>query len=333
MEELKRMRKKTYHKILAKAKEIYHEEGTIDSKTACILLNCKPTAHIISNLVDNLQLSEYTKKRAFEMLKECERRWGQGKYLSHYGLASAIIYLSAKYEGEHRTQKEIHEICRTSTATLRAYKNKIIKAKIYGGKLLNRKERKIKTVYEFIKQYIIDFGFQKEIEWVQKIPPLKKQSKWYFFQEYCWVVINSGMKNSVAKNIFDRFWNHGNFDFNQINHPHKNSAIKEVYTSLEFYFEHLKKAEDKLEYLESLPHIGPITKYHLARNLGLNYAKPDRHLVRIADAFGYKNVQVFCHDVAHFSRDKIGLVDLVLWRFATLNKDYLEIIQKELDSK
>ena len=191
-----------------------------------------------------------------------------------------------------------------------------------------RKQR-TKRFYIHIKDKLINNGYKKEIEWVENILPLEQQDIMYFYQEYCWVVINSGMKNTVAKKIFTKFWkNNGKFDFNIIGHPHKKRAIKEVYHRLEFHFEHLKQSENKLKYLESLPHIGPITKYHLARNLGLDYAKPDRHLVRIAEAFDYNNVQTFCKDVSELSDDKIGVVDLVFWRFATLNDNYLEIIQK-----
>ncbi|MBA7467119.1 hypothetical protein ES707_02315 [subsurface metagenome] len=84
-------------------------------------------------------------------------------------------------------------------------------------------------------------------------------------------------------------------------------------------------------YLKSLPHIGDITKYHLARNLGLNYAKPDRHLVRISNLFEHTNVQELCKKLSILTDDPIGLVDLVLWRFATLYPNYLELIKKEVD--
>lgn len=188
------------------------------------------------------------------------------------------------------------------------------------------KER-AKRFYDYIKDFLKNNGFKKEIEWCQNIPPLEKQDKLIFFQEYSWVVINSGMKNFVARKIFIRFRDDGNFDFNMIKHPQKNKAIKEVYKRLDFHFEHLKKSKNKLKYIKSLPHIGDITKYHLARNLGLDYAKPDRHLVRIAEAFGYNDVQSFCKDVSDLSGDKIGVVDLVFWRYATLTNNYLEIIK------
>jgi hypothetical protein len=39
---------------------------------------------------------------------------------------------------------------------------------------------------------------------------------------------------------------------------------------------------ERLEYLGSLPWIGAITKYHAARNFGVDCVKPDIHLTRLA---------------------------------------------------
>ena len=194
-------------------------------------------------------------------------------------------------------------------------------------------KKKVKNIYENIKKQLIDKGYQKEIGWCANIPPLDKLDKMYFFNEYCWVVINTGMKNQVAEKIFNNFWGDylgtGTFNFEAIKHPQKHLAIKKIYDRLDFYFDQLKKSKNKLLFLKSLPFIGDITKYHLARNLGLDYAKPDRHLVRISNLFEYDNVQTFCKEVADISGDKIGVVDIVFWRFATLTDQYLELIKRE----
>ena len=189
-------------------------------------------------------------------------------------------------------------------------------------------EKRLLELYNYIKDFVIKKGYKQEIEWCSNIPEIEKIDKWYFFREYVWVVINSGMKNSVAKEIFNRFWNNGHFNFDAIGHPHKKESIKKVYNRLDRYFYHLIKSKNRLKYLESLPHIGMITKYHLARNLGLNYAKPDRHLVRITSLLKFNNVQKFCGKISNLSGDKIGLVDLVFWRFATLNDNYINLIQE-----
>ena len=192
------------------------------------------------------------------------------------------------------------------------------------------KKKRTRDFYEVIKHELEENGYKKEIEWCKNIPSIENIDKNYFFSEYSWVVINSGMNNKVAEKIFKSFWNEGNIDFNAINHAQKNKALRKVYSRLDFYFNHLKQSKNKLMYLKSLPFIGDITKYHLARNLGLNVAKPDRHLIRVAKAFGYSDVQKFCRKISFLSGDKIGVVDLVFWRYATITSNYLEIIEKTL---
>ena len=188
---------------------------------------------------------------------------------------------------------------------------------------------KMAIYYAIIKEIIIADGYKNEIEWINNIPnPIDKD---LFFREYSWVVINSGMNNKIAKQIYKNFWNNGIPDFSAINHPNKNEALKKVYSRLNLYFLHFTESKNKLMFLKSLPHIGDITKYHLARNLGLNYAKPDRHLVRISGLFKYPNVQEFCKKLSVLTKDTIGIVDLVLWRFATLYPNYLELIKEKIE--
>jgi len=183
-------------------------------------------------------------------------------------------------------------------------------------------------IYNYMKKDIITKGYGKDLEFYMNIPSLEEMTKEYFFSEYCWVVIHSGLGNKATKNIYNNFWNNGNYDFDAINHPLKNIAIRKTYSRLDKYFNQYKTSEDKLTFLDSLPHIGPKTKYHLAKNLGFNYAKPDRHLERITLFFGYNNVQKFCDVISRLSNDKIKIVDTVIWRFATLHTNYLEILKE-----
>ena len=79
------------------------------------------------------------------------------------------------------------------------------------------------------------------------------------------------------------------------------------------YKKRLKK--EGLDMLEQLPGIGPITKYHLAKNIGLvDEAKPDIWLVRAAEA---SNVSV--NELVEFLSKKYSMsrhaVDVVLWRY------------------
>jgi len=189
-------------------------------------------------------------------------------------------------------------------------------------------------IYKYIKQLVIEKGFQSQIDWVQSIPPIEEMSKWYFFREYVWVVLNTGMKTEVIQKTFDTFWNNGEFNFNIIGHLKKKESIKKTYNRLDFYFNHFKNSKNKLKYLETLPFIGPITKNHLARNLGsLEYAKSDRHLVRIASFFNYPNVQSFCDIISEGSKDKSGVVDLIFWGFAKLHSNYIDLLQTLIEKE
>ena len=64
-----------------------------------------------------------------------------------------------------------------------------------------------------------------------------------------------------------------------------------------------------------LPFIGRITSLHLAKNLGFDVAKPDRHLVRLKDLLGYEDVDTMCSFIAAATGDPVRVVDLVLWRY------------------
>jgi len=83
-----------------------------------------------------------------------------------------------------------------------------------------------------------------------------------------------------------------------------------------FDFVKAKILEGGPEWLTRFRFIGKITCFHLARNLGLDFVKPDRHLVRIADFWGYDEPATMCKAIEAVTGDRIGVVDLVLWRWA-----------------
>ncbi|HVY23721.1 MAG TPA: hypothetical protein VG962_10250 [Steroidobacteraceae bacterium] len=53
----------------------------------------------------------------------------------------------------------------------------------------------------------------------------------------------------------------------------------------------------------------------MAKNLGFDIAKSDRHLVRLKDALGFNTVDEMCLSIARFSGDAVRVVDVVLWRY------------------
>jgi hypothetical protein len=72
---------------------------------------------------------------------------------------------------------------------------------------------------------------------------------------------------------------------------------------------------DPEEKLRRLAYVGPVTVWHLAKNLGMNTAKPDRHLERIALRLGFGSSFHFCNSIAEMFDDECKVVDLIVWRY------------------
>jgi hypothetical protein len=138
-----------------------------------------------------------------------------------------------------------------------------------------------------------------------------------FFREYVYVVLNTGMKNQVAQKMYERFCNSDD-PISTVKHKGKRKAIAEFADHQDEFFRNFKEATNKLMFLETLPFIGSITKYHLARNLGVDCAKPDRHMTRLAKTFGFTDVQAMCEEIKKATGDRIGTIDVILWRACNL---------------
>jgi hypothetical protein len=177
-----------------------------------------------------------------------------------------------------------------------------------------------KKLYESIRDCVVNAGYQGEVDWCEHRPMPENIDAETFLSEYAWVVLHSGMRTAVADKIFERYKAEGT---SIIGHAGKRAAIEFITSIINDVLWSFKHATDKLEYLDSLPWIGPVTRYHLARNLGVDIAKPDRHLVRIATLLGFNgDVQAFCAAIQPFTTDRLGTIDLIFWRFAVLFPDY-----------
>ena len=137
-----------------------------------------------------------------------------------------------------------------------------------------------------------------------------------FVAEIIYVIINGGMNNRVARPIFERCMVALKASGSCVavyGHPGKRAAIDEIWQSREQLFVDFSKTDDLLGFCEALPFVGKITKYHAARNLGGDYAKPDVHLNRLADREG-TTAQTLCERLARRSGYRAGTVDMILWR-------------------
>lgn len=172
--------------------------------------------------------------------------------------------------------------------------------------------------YMNLRAEIISRGFGHEVEWAESVT--EPETALAFACEYVWVVLNSGMKNQIAAGIWKRLrpvLEAGGSAHDAFGHKGKAAAIDKVWQAQDDYLAGYLSAGDKLAYCQSLPWIGPITKWHLAKNLGLDVAKPDRHLQRIADQ-NKETPQGLCARLAKAVGDRIATVDQVIWRAANL---------------
>lgn len=155
-----------------------------------------------------------------------------------------------------------------------------------------------------------------DIEWAESLflPTSAEQ----FAAETIYVICNSGMKNTIARQIYDRVMpcvRGGSSALDAFKHKGKALAIDEIWNHREFLFGKFRdlKPEFRLDFLASLPWIGPVTKYHLAKNFGVDCCKPDVHLMRLAK-HAKTTPDGLCRALAAQTRYRIATVDTILWR-------------------
>jgi hypothetical protein len=155
---------------------------------------------------------------------------------------------------------------------------------------------------------------EADIAWAATCAP--PADPYRFFLEAAYVICNSGMKNTVAARIFNDVTtalSMGARAEDAFRHVGKAAAIQHIYDNRFTLHGEYLRAPDKLAFCESLPWIGPITKYHLAKNFGADVAKPDVHLQRLADREGC-TAQALCERLAGELGLRVAAVDTVLWR-------------------
>jgi hypothetical protein len=195
--------------------------------------------------------------------------------------------------------------------------------------------------YLTAREVVISKGYAAEIDW-QDTRCLSLLSESEFLEEAAWVVLSTGMRESVIRRYFPKItsaflnWvsaetiiqNRTSCEATAVkvfNHPRKISAIGSICERIartEFATFREKIQTEGVDFLQTLDFIGPVTKYHLAKNVGLDVVKPDRHLVRWAKAANFKYPKDLCQAIAEITGDKLSVIDLVLWRYATLDPQY-----------
>jgi 3-methyladenine DNA glycosylase Tag len=199
----------------------------------------------------------------------------------------------------------------------------------------------LKAAYARARHEVQLAGFGLEAVW-QAARRLDDLAAHELLMEHAWVVLSAGMSEAVVRRRFPdiaRCFEHWRSPATIADNP---GSYREAATAV---FAHHRKIdailraaqavaaddfgalrrrlqEDPLATLRQFGYIGPVTVYHLAKNLGVNVAKPDRHLCRLAVASGCKCAHDLCAEISGLVGDPVSIVDLVLWRFATVCPSY-----------
>lgn len=193
------------------------------------------------------------------------------------------------------------------------------------------------------KEYVIRAGFAHEIDWQDDLS-FDHTSETDFLREGAWVILCSGMRESVIRGKFERVsqafedWKSADsivkregecrrLALSVFGHKAKVSAIIDMVRRVAregFSAIRERVRSEGVSYLRTFSYIGPATAFHLAKNLGLDVAKPDRHLLRVSSVTGFGSPENLCSAIASVIGEKVAVVDLVIWRFATLRTDYLD---------
>ncbi|SDI90662.1 MULTISPECIES: hypothetical protein [Bradyrhizobium] len=188
--------------------------------------------------------------------------------------------------------------------------------------------------YQSAKSWVERSMFAEELRWQANLrQPNFSESD--ILREHAWVVLNSGFREAVVRKHFD-FISLCYCDWQSAQEIHELADVCISAASSAFGnkrklraisdmagivhrvgFEQLKRSliEDFFGVAVTLPFIGSITARHLAKNLGIDAAKPDRHLVRLAGQFGYYSVDEMCTAISKVTGDSMSVADIVLWRF------------------
>lgn len=189
-------------------------------------------------------------------------------------------------------------------------------------------------IYAQARRYVSQAGLDSEVTWQRSL-------EWEAFGESdllrqcAWVILCGGFKEAVIRRLFDHIslcfcdWESAHeiagsaegctaAALRVFRNKSKVHAIVEMAKRVETEtFDRIKHAIhlDPIGELQKFSYIGPVTAVHLAKNLGMHVAKPDRHLVRLANRVGFRCAEELCSAIAVNLGEQINVVDLVLWRY------------------
>lgn len=187
------------------------------------------------------------------------------------------------------------------------------------------------------KEAVLAAGFADEVDWQDELR-VSDLTETRFLSEYAWVVFSSGFRESILRAKFPALrLAFGEFSSAQeiwrnrakcrrqaletFGHRGKVAAVLECSRLVQAAgFESIRTELNShgVSALRDLPYMGPITSLHLAKNIGIDVVKPDRHLIRIAEHSGYDTPLEMCSAIRELVGDALSVIDVVIWRYATI---------------
>jgi hypothetical protein len=193
-------------------------------------------------------------------------------------------------------------------------------------------------LFRTARSYVRSVGLTAEIAW-QREANFVEFTERELLREHAWVTLCSGFRESVVRRVFDHVslcycdWESSeaivssgevcclaaasSFS-NRAKLQGILSAARQV-NAVGFSMFKLLVLADPIVQLQSLPYIGPTTSWHLAKNLGLDVAKPDRHMVRVSEFLGFRDADHLCRELAASTGEQVKVVDLIVWRYVADN--------------
>lgn len=200
----------------------------------------------------------------------------------------------------------------------------------------------LRDAYLAARGAVVALGYGSEIRWQERLT-LGRVTETDFLREAAWVILSSGMRETVIRGVFPavsnafhqwqsaaRIMKHCDACKSEallhFGHRPKINAILQIAATIDsagFAAVKQQLAAEGVEYLRSFPYLGPATAFHLAKNLGMDVVKPDRHLLRVTEAAGFSSPEALCREISRHVTDRMAVIDLVIWRFATLSRTYV----------
>lgn len=203
---------------------------------------------------------------------------------------------------------------------------------------------KLLAYYDVALREVEDGSARWFLDWVRKRRHPTEADDAFFLSEYTFIVSTAGFRESTVQKRFQALRSalkgfdpdllrgmtfagiESAYMDNMLRNRAKAKAVAKTLTLYSSRPSRIGELLDRLErtrdpdVLKELPYIGDALKYHFSRNLGLDVAKPDVHMLRLAQRFGFAadavGVQAMCEYVAERRSERVGSVDYVLWYLA-----------------